>query len=172
MATVCSRHAQVGAQKVLLVTDLGLGKRTPVKEFPTQGRHGVGVVAGALAGKQRLVSAVVGEPDDKLTAVTVKSGGKALKFDAAGRRGRAARGSTVLKLKDGDAILRLVLMQPQFSLPPEPEPAAEPSAAKVKANGNGRHAPEAKGKPAGKGASKKSTPKATSRNGKKNGKRK
>jgi hypothetical protein len=151
--------------EVLLVSDLGMGKRTPVKEYPTQGRHGVGVVAGSLAGKQRLVGMFVGEPDDRLTAVTSKGGGKAMKFDAAGRRGRAARGSTVLKLKDNETIQRLVPMQPQFSLPPEPEPA--PAPAKVKGNGNGRHAPEVKTRAAGKkGSTAKAKPAA------KNGKRK
>jgi DNA gyrase subunit A len=106
---------------VFLLTDAGMGKRTAVKEYPTQGRYGVGVVAGALAGKQRLVGMLVGEPDDRLTAVTSKGGGKALKFDAAGRRGRGARGSTILKLKDGETVQRLVPMLPMFSLP-EAEP--------------------------------------------------
>jgi DNA gyrase subunit A len=126
--------------EVLLLTDQGMGKRTPVKEFPTQGRHGVGVVAGSLAGKQRLAGMVVGEPDDRLTAITSKGGGKPLKFDTASRRGRAARGSALLKLKDGETVQRVVLMQGQFSLPPEPEPVA------AKTTSNGRHAPEPKGK--------------------------
>jgi len=151
--------------EVLLVTDQGMGKRTPVKEYPTQGRHGVGVVAGSLAGKQRLVGMFVGEVDDRLTAVSSKGGGKAMKFDAAGRRGRAARGSTVLKLKDGETIQRLVAMQPQFSLPPEPEPA--PTPAKVKGNGNGGHAPQAKTR----AAAKKGSP-AKAKPAGKNGKRK
>jgi DNA gyrase subunit A len=146
--------------EVLLITDLGMGKRTPVKEFPTQGRHGVGVVAGSLAGKQRLVAMFIGEMDDRLTAVTSKGGGKALKLDAAGRRGRSARGSTILKLKDGETIQRVVPMLPQFSLPPEPE------AAPVKANRNGRQAPQPQARAVAKKAS---APKAkpATRNGRK-----
>ena len=134
--------------QVLLMTDQGMGKRTPLKEFPTQGRHGVGVVAASLAGKQRLTGMVVGEPDDKLTAVTSKGSGKALKLDVASRRGRPARGAAILKLKDGETVQRLVLMQGPFSLPPEPEPVA----AKAKANGShqGRHVTKAKGKAAAK----------------------
>lgn len=154
--------------EVLLITDLGMGKRTPVKEFPTQGRHGVGVVAGSLAGKQRLVGMFIGELDDRLTAVTSKGGGKAFKVDAAGRRGRGARGSTILKLKDGETIQRVVPMLPQFSLPPEPKPAP------VKANGNGRHASGAKARAAAgtAGASNPRPAKNATKNGKKNGKRK
>ncbi len=144
--------AQPEAQ-VLLVTDQGMGKRTPLKEFPTQGRHGVGVVAASLARKQRLAGMLVGEPDDKLTVVTSKGSGKALKLDAASRRGRPARGAPILKLKDGETVQRLVLMQGQFSLPPVPEPVA----AKSKANGNrtGRPAPRAQGKAAKKAGVKK-----------------
>jgi len=122
--------------EVFLITDQGMGKRTPVKEFPTQGRYGVGVAAATLAGKQRLAGMYVGDPADRLTAITSK-GGKALKVEAAGRRGRAARGSTILKLRDGETVQRLVPMMAQFSLP-EPPPAR---VVKGAANGNGRHAP-------------------------------
>ena len=132
----------------------------------------MGVVAAALAGKQQLVGMFVGEADAKLIAVTSKGGGKALKFDAAGRRGRAARGSTIVKLKDGETIQRLVPMQPQFNLPPEPEPA--PARAKIKANGNGRHAPVTKKRAAAKKASPPKTKPAAKngKNAKKKGRRK
>ncbi len=112
--------------EVFMVTDAGMGKRTPVKEFPTQGRHGVGVTAAQLVSKQRLVGMVLGSPDDKLVVITSKGGGKTLKLDAAGRRGRAARGSSIVKLKDGETVLRVVPLREQFDLPPEPEapPAA------------------------------------------------
>ncbi len=116
--------------EVFMITNEGLGKRTPVKEFPTQGRYGMGVTGASLAGKQRLVGMLVVGPDDRLTAITSKGGGKALKYDAAGRRGRAARGSTILKLKSGDAVERLVPMLQQFSLPEQeaaPAPKARPS---------------------------------------------
>ena len=86
----------------------------------------VGVTGASLAGKQRLVGMLVGGADERLTAITSKSGGKAIKFDAAGRRGRPARGSTILKLKDGETIQRLVPMQPQFSLPEAEAPARAP----------------------------------------------
>jgi DNA gyrase subunit A len=159
---------------VFIITDWGMGKRTPVKEFPTQGRYGVGVTAASLAGKQRIAGMLIGEPDDRLTAITSKGGGKALKLEAAGRRGRAARGSTILKLKDGETVQRLVPMLPQFSLPePEPAPAGKAAPAGGKGNGNGRGATAKQTRAAGQ----KSVPaKASSKNGsksrKKNGRRK
>ena len=147
---------------VLLVTDQGMGKRTPIKDFPMQGRHGVGVVAGALVGKQRLVGTFVGDPDDKVIAVTSKGGAKVLKVEVAGRRGRNARGATIVKLKGGETIQRVVPMQPQFSLPPEPEaapakasrkskPASKTKAPAPAKKGGARNKPVAKkGRPAGK----------------------
>ena len=155
---------------VFLMTDAGMGKRTAVKEYPTQGRYGVGVVAGALAGKQRLVGMLVGEPDDRLTAVTSKGGGKALKFDAAGRRGRGARGSTILKLKDGETVQRLVPMLPMFNLPPEPEPV---TANGDSGRGRGRGSKSKPGAVAKKGGSTpKPLAKTAAKDGKKNGRRK
>lgn len=112
--------------EVFMLTDAGLGKRTPTREFPTQGRYGMGVTAAALAGKQRLAGVCIGGPTDRLTVVTNR-GARALRFDAAGRRGRAARGATVMKLRNGEAVMRLVLMRPQFSLPEPEAPAVKPA---------------------------------------------
>jgi DNA gyrase subunit A len=128
--------------EVFMVTDAGMGKRTPVKEFPTQGRYGMGVTAAALVSKQRLAGMLIGESDDRLTVVTTK-GAKALKFDAAGRRGRAARGSAILKLRAGETVVRVVGMQPQFSLP-EPEAPPAKSNGHARAAKNGRVAKSAK----------------------------
>ncbi|MCC7358964.1 MAG: DNA gyrase subunit A [Anaerolineales bacterium] len=111
--------------EVFLITDAGLGKRTAEKEYPTQGRYGVGVTAAGLAGKQRLVGLAVGGPEDKLTILTSRGGAKAVKLEAAGRRGRAARGSTILKLKPGDAVQRVVAMRPPFELPEAETPPAK-----------------------------------------------
>jgi DNA gyrase subunit A len=118
--------------EIFMITDQGMGKRTPVKDYPTQGRYGVGVTAAGLAGKQRLAGFAVGQPGDRLTVLTSK-GAKALKFEAAGRRGRPARGSTIVKLKAGETVLSLVPALAQFSLPeveaPPEKPASKPSKA-------------------------------------------
>jgi DNA gyrase subunit A len=143
--------------EVFLISDLGMGKRTPMKDFPTQGRYGMGVTGGSLAGKQKLVGMLVAGPDDRLTVITSKAGGKVLKFDAAGRRGRAARGSTIVKLKGGDAVERVVPMLPSFSLPEREAPPAP----KVKP-----------GKGGGAKKTGKAKPKAAAKAGKKAGRRK
>jgi hypothetical protein len=115
-----------------------MGKRTPLKDFPTQGRYGVGVTAATLAGKQRLAGMAIGEPDDRVVIVTSKGGSKLLKFDAAGRRGRAARGATILKLREGETVIRAVPLRPAFVLPELPEIPA-------KSKGRGPNGAEANG---------------------------
>jgi len=111
---------------VFLITDAGMGKRTSLAEFPTQGRHGVGVTAATLAGKQRLVGMCTGYAPDKLVVVTNKNGSRVLKFDEAGRKGRAARGAGVVKLKDKEAVVRLVPIMAQRDVAaPEPPKKAK-----------------------------------------------
>ncbi|MGH2520967.1 MAG: DNA gyrase subunit A [Anaerolineales bacterium] len=127
--------------EVFLITDAGMGKRTPLKEFPTQGRYGVGVTAASLSGRQKLAGMAMGSPDDRLFVVTSKGGAKAIKFDAAGRRGRAARGASVLKLKEGETVVRVVPALEQLVLPeqePEPAKAAPKKKAAAKAAAKSR----------------------------------
>ncbi len=139
--------------EVLILTDAGMGKRTPVKEFPTQGRYGVGVTGASLAGKQKLVGMSIGFAEDKVIAVTSKGNVKVLKWDEVGRRGRAARGSSVVRLKDNETVVRLAPMVKQIELPE----AALETRSNAKKNGKVRvkaraekPAPKPKAKPAAK----------------------
>ncbi len=118
---------------VLLITDAGMGKRTALKEFPTQGRYGVGVTAASLAAKQKLVGMRVGLADEKVIVVTSKGSAKVLKFEEAGRKGRPARGSGIVTLKAGETVARLTPLLAQIVLP-EPAPVAlEPKKSKAPA---------------------------------------
>jgi DNA gyrase subunit A len=120
---------------VMLVTDGGMSKRTDVKEFPTQGRYGVGVVATGLAAKQRLVGVGVGTAADKFVLVSDKGSARLLKYEVIGRKRRASRGAGGLPLKTNESVARLVPWLAQVALPePEipPEPA-KPVAKKEKA---------------------------------------
>jgi DNA gyrase subunit A len=136
--------------EVFLITEAGMGKRTPMKEFPVQGRYGVGVTAATLSGKQRLAGVCVGDPTDRIVLVTSKGAAKALKMEAAGRRGRAARGAGIVKLKDNETVVRVVPALAQMAVPePAPEPTPTPEPKKAEARSNGRkpeRAPRAKAK--------------------------
>jgi DNA gyrase subunit A len=134
---------------VALVTDAGMSKRTEVKEFPTQGRYGVGVVAAGLAAKQRLVGMGVGAAADRFVLVTDKGNARLLKFEAIGRKRRPSRGAGGLPLKAGEGVARLVSWLAQVELP-EPEPAAPSPAAAAKPKAAKGKAPAAAAKPEAK----------------------
>ena len=84
-----------------------MGKRVPIKEFPTQGRYGIGTTAMDLTGKAKIVSATMGEASDKVIVVTSK-GARAIKFDDAPKRKRAMRGASIIELKNDDTVTTLV----------------------------------------------------------------
>jgi len=107
--------------EAFLITDVGMGKRVPLKDFPAQGRYGVGTIAMAVTGKAKIVGAAIGAPDDKLTMITTKGGARVGKFDEAPRRGRPARGGSVIKLKPGDVVEAVVPFIERLEVA-EPEP--------------------------------------------------
>lgn len=114
--------------EALLISDQGLGKRVPIKDFPTQGRYGIGTTAMALKGKNRLVDMLIAAPDSKFVLITAKGGGRVAKLDEAPKRSRTARSATVVALKPGDVVERLVAMmtRPEIILPELPKPKAKP----------------------------------------------
>jgi DNA gyrase subunit A len=117
--------------EAFLVTDVGMGKRVPLKDFPTQGRYGVGTIAMAVTGKAKIVGATIGAPDDKLVMITTKGGARLGKFDEAPRRGRPARGGSVIKLKPGDVVEAIVPFIERLEVA-EPEPPKQQKAGRAK----------------------------------------
>ncbi|GAB3867053.1 DNA gyrase subunit A [Dactylosporangium cerinum] len=60
---------------VLVATDGGFAKRTPIEEYPVQGRGGKGVLTAKITSRRGgLVGAVVIDPDDELFAITSNGG--------------------------------------------------------------------------------------------------
>jgi len=97
----------VARAETLIITDNGMGKRVPIKEFPTQGRYGIGTTAMDLTGKAKIVSAAMGEASDKVIVITTK-GARVMKFDDAPKRKRAMRGASIIELKNDDTVTTLV----------------------------------------------------------------
>ena len=60
---------------VLVATEGGYAKRTPIEEYPVQGRGGKGVLTAKITERRgRLVGAVVINPEDELFAITSNGG--------------------------------------------------------------------------------------------------
>jgi DNA gyrase subunit A len=93
--------------ELLLVTANGLAKRTPVNQFPKQGRHGRGIRAwksgAALAGSG------VGDPSDHGVILFGRAAGKSARLEDVPRRARAAAGAKFAEVKANDRVTAVAL---------------------------------------------------------------
>ncbi len=98
-----------GVGNVFLIASDGKGKRVEVKEFPTQGRYGKGVIAWELLKGVKLAGLAMGKPNAIVTLHLLKVAPKMARLDAAPLRKRSAvRGEVVVEVKAGDTVLGLV----------------------------------------------------------------
>jgi DNA gyrase subunit A len=91
---------------VLTATDAGYAKRTPIDEYPLQGRGGQGVLTAKLTDDRGgLVGALMVDLSDEVFAIT--SGGGVIRTRAAEVRptSRATMGVRLINLGDGDAVV-------------------------------------------------------------------
>ncbi|MCC6904825.1 MAG: DNA gyrase subunit A, partial [Anaerolineae bacterium] len=96
---------------LLIVTQKGYGKRTPIGEYPTQTRYGLGVRTLARNDKTGpVVAARVVRPGDQLTLIT--SGGMALRtrVDEISEIGRSTQGVRLMNLRRDDNIASIALL--------------------------------------------------------------
>ncbi len=91
---------------LLIVTEGGYGKRTDLAEYSPKGRGGGGMrtMTSDVERTGNLVAARVVQDTDQITVIT--AGGKAIrqKVDQVPLSGRAARGSRLIDLREGDAV--------------------------------------------------------------------
>jgi DNA gyrase subunit A len=91
---------------LLVVTDKGYGKRTPIKEYKIQKRAGSGIKTANVTPKTGPVIAAF-VVDETMTEIIVASKkGQAIRTEIAQVpiHGRATQGVRVMKLRDGDSI--------------------------------------------------------------------
>ena len=95
--------------KLLIVTENGFGKRTPIEEFPTQNRSGKGVLGLKTNNKTGKVVAMGRVHDDDEVMITTLQG-KIIRISASDVRivSRYARGVKVISLDKGDKVVSIV----------------------------------------------------------------
>jgi len=70
-----SMHVAREGMDVLVATEGGFAKRTPIEEYPVQGRGGKGVVTARIVSKRgRLIAALAVTTEDELFAITSNGG--------------------------------------------------------------------------------------------------
>lgn len=101
-----------GAEELLILSQLGYGKKTPMKEYKVQGRGGSGIKTSAVTAKTGPVIAgiIVGEHGE-LIAMSQKS--QVIRTDLTEIRssGRQTQGVRVMTLRAGDKIAACVVLE-------------------------------------------------------------
>ena len=120
---------------VLIITSNGLGKRTPIEEFPLHGRYGQGVIAMKLSPKTgRIIATRVVYDTDEVMIVT--TGGMVTRIAAReiSRQGRAAQGVMVMTFKEGksDMVASVAILT-------EEKASRKPVDVNMNGNGTGLH---------------------------------
>ena len=101
-------------EELISVTQVGYGKRSPLKDYPVKGRGGKGVIGHTLTAKTgQLAGAFVGTKDQDL--FTISSAGKVQRVPAADIRrvGRASQGVRTMRVDEGETVVAIapVIMQ-------------------------------------------------------------
>jgi DNA gyrase subunit A len=96
--------------EIFVITSDGKAKRVPVKDIPTQGRYGRGVILWNLSKGVTLGGLATGKPNHVATVHLLNLAPKSTRLDAAPIRKRAAvRGDQAVDVKAGDAITAVVM---------------------------------------------------------------
>ncbi len=93
---------------VLVASENGYGKRTPIEDFPVHGRGGQGVIALQITERNgRVVGALLVRPDDEI--MLISSSGTLVRTPVSdvSEQGRNTQGVRLIRLDEGDRLVGL-----------------------------------------------------------------
>ena len=98
---------------VVVISEMGVGKRTALSEYPTQGRYGAGVATASLSTKTgQLAVGLVANVSDRLLMVSAKGNSKAVFVRSLPKAGRATQGRELIAIRGQDRLATLVALSP------------------------------------------------------------
>ncbi|MBI5876471.1 MAG: DNA gyrase subunit A [Chloroflexi bacterium] len=132
-ATVVGFGLASAGTDLVTVSASGHGKRTKLSEYPRQNRHGVGVRTAELNARSGpLVGAWVAGDEDQATLLSAKGTALVTQAKLIGRAGRVKKGATLVELKQGDTVQRLIALAARAAITGgTPAAAPEPPAKKA-----------------------------------------
>ncbi|WP_179831446.1 DNA gyrase subunit A [Actinomadura citrea] len=96
------------SQDVLVATGGGYAKRTPVDQYPLQGRGGKGVLTAKIVeSRGKLVGALMVGPDDEVFAMTSNAGVIRTTAAEIKQSGRQTMGVRLMNLADGNSVVAI-----------------------------------------------------------------
>jgi len=107
-----------------VIADNGFAKRTPLSEYPTQGRYGQGVITMNLPRTARgLAGSALGTVDSKVTVITTRGITKTMRLKTAPQAARARQGERIIALTVRDQVAGVVSPVARLSVEPaKPQP--------------------------------------------------
>ncbi|MCP4539218.1 MAG: DNA gyrase subunit A [Chloroflexi bacterium] len=95
-----------GRSDLFIIASDGSAKRTPLSEYPTQGRNGQGVLTTRItASSASIAGGCVLQANHPVVLVTEKGAAKTILAKNAPRKGRSTVGQSIIKLRKQDAIV-------------------------------------------------------------------
>lgn len=103
-AVISMDYIEKGTQ-VLMLTEKGIGKRSPVDEFPLQNRYGYGVIAARINKRTGdVVRARVIHPQDEIILTTNMGYVIRMQADEVSTMSRATQGVIIIRLDEEDSV--------------------------------------------------------------------
>ena len=96
---------------VVVISEMGVGKRSALSEYPTQGRHGTGVVTASLSvNSGQLAAGAVANVSDRLLMVSAKGNSKAVFVRSLPKARRATQGRELIAIRGRDRLATLLVL--------------------------------------------------------------
>ncbi len=106
--SLISIHPDEEDQQVLIGTEFGYGKRTPVGEFPVQKRGGQGVIAIQTTGRNgQVVGAVLVSDNEESMLITNRGTLVRTQVKDISSMGRNTQGVTLIRLNEGEKLTEI-----------------------------------------------------------------
>ncbi len=125
-------------KELFLISEGGQAKRSSLKQFPRQGRHGKGVLAWKSGESTKIIGAVIGESKDRAVVHFSRGAPRSLRFGDAPRRARASSGKVIFELEGKIKVRSISPSLPRSTIAPQPVKKANKPKSKPKKEAKGK----------------------------------